>query len=915
VYSMILERLKFQNKLLVTFMFVFIPLIIVGSTIAYYQVKNILQTSIENKLYDSTDSLVNLIKTSARVSIKNRLHAIAGKNLDIARYFHNKYKKGKLSRSEAENKIKEIFLSQTIGESGYIYCLNSKGIVVIHPNDRVNGSNVSGYEFIKKQIEIKTGYLEYEWINPGENHKRPKALYMVYFKPFDWIISVSSYREEFSKLVDINDFKDSILSHGTGATGYAYVLNEDGTAVVHPTLPGINLLARQDYPNEFIRKILKIKNGKINYSWKNPGEKEAQERIVTFKHLPEYKWIVVSSSYVQEVFKPLNTFRNFLIIIPVLVVILSIGITYFISKSITRPLVSLMDKFGKGAEGNFSVRMAVKGRDEFARLSRHFNYFMDQLEKNQRKIESEIEKNRLARAALEESALKLRGLFNQSFQHAGILSPTGVLEDINQSGLDFAGCNLEDVVGRPFQEALWWRHDKDVRQLVKMSVEKALGGSFVRFETTSVSRDNEIRDIDISLKPVFNSAGDVAFIITEGRDITEYKQAAIERKNMAVQLEKAQKMEAIGTLAGGIAHDFNNILSGIFGYAQLAELNLDTPGEAGEYIVQIVKGAQRAAELVQQILTFSRRSEYEKHPLFLYIVVKEALKLIRSSIPTTIEIREKCNLRAKVLADSTQMHQVIMNLCTNAYHSMEKAEGLLTVQLKETDIPGGKDIFGQNIEPGKYLELRISDTGTGMDNETLLKAFDPYFTTKEVGKGTGFGLSVVHAIIDEHDGFIKVNSVVGKGTDFYIYLPMVDQDVNLNVAEKEKVDVQSGSENIMVVDDEEDIRIIARKFLTNLGYNVTTFDNGAKAFEAFMEHPDQYDLVVTDMTMPVMPGDELAKKILKVRQGLPIIICTGYSERLTEAKALEIGAHQYIQKPISNAKLAILIRAILDGKS
>jgi len=231
---MIFHKLKFRNRLFITFLMVFIPLILLGSAFVYYQVKKILQTGIEKELQDSTDALSNLIQTSAAVSIKTRLHGIAEKNMDIARYFYDRYRSGSLTREEALQRIEEIFLSQTIGVSGYIYCLNSKGVVEIHPNSQVKNTDLSGFEFTRRQLEMRNGYLEYDWKNPGEEKERPKALYMVYFEPLDWIISVSTYREEFYNLVDINDFRQNILSYRTGATGYAYVLAEDGTMLVHP---------------------------------------------------------------------------------------------------------------------------------------------------------------------------------------------------------------------------------------------------------------------------------------------------------------------------------------------------------------------------------------------------------------------------------------------------------------------------------------------------------------------------------------------------------------------------------------------------------------------------------------------------------------------------------------------------------
>ena len=538
----------------------------------------------------------------------------------------------------------------------------------------------------------------------------------------------------------------------------------DGTAVIHPKLQGINLLQQSKYPNEFLKQILKEKNGEINYLWQNPGEAKPREKIVIFRYLPKYKWIVASSSYVEEIFSPLRTFRNFLAVVLTMIILSFIGIAYVISASVTKPLTSLMNKLEEGAKGDFSVRMDDGAPDEFDKVSHHFNIFMDQLEKNHAKIGAEIQKN----------------------------------------------------------------------------------------------------------------------------------------------------IEAIGTLAGGIAHDFNNILSGILGYAQLAEMNLDNSIKAKGHMAQIVKGAQRAAGLIQQILTFSRQTEYEKHPLSLYLVVKEALKLLRSSIPTSIEINEEIVSKARVLADPTQMHQVIMNLCTNAYHAMGETGGVLTVKLDEVDISNTRDVFEHGMNNGRYLELEIIDTGLGMDKKTLLKAFDPYFTTKEVGKGTGFGLALVHAIVEEHEGYIKVKSSVGQGSSFYVYLPVVKPEADHSANLKEEKSLQGGTEKIMVVDDEEDIRLVFQEFLIEYGYSVQTFENGLKAFETFEKDPEQFDLIATDMTMPQMTGDELAGKLLKIRQGIPIILCTGYSETISEAKILEISIRKYLQKPVSNKELAGLIREILD---
>lgn len=892
---------------------VLIPIIFLCSVIAFFQVKKIVETSIENELFSSTDLLSGLIRTAAQVSIKNRLRAIAEKNLDIAAFFYGEYESGRLSREAAITRIGQVLLSQTIGKSGYIYCIDSQARVLVHPDGGVRGADVSGFGFVRDQLRMKRGYIEYDWKNPGEEKERPKALYMEYFQPLDWIISVSSYREEFGHLVDIADLRQSISSFTIGKSGYAYVINQAGDVLVHPKIKGMNVLKQVENPNDFIKQMLKEKNGITRYFWKNPGEARAREKIVTYKFIPEYGWIIACSSYVDEVFASLTTLKVLLLGVTVTFFLISVGAAFLISRYFTRPLEVLMEKLEQGAQGNYEVRMTTGSPDEFGRLARHFNSFMAQLENSRTVIEEQNKKNIEVRNALMKNDLKLRSLFNQSFQYTGILSPTGILEEINQSGLDYAGTGIEAVSFKPFWELPWWRHSNEVRQVVKESVAKAAQGQFTRFETTSISKKDEIRFIDISIKPVFNSAGEVAFIITEGRDITEYKLAAKERKNLAVQMEKAQKMESIGTLAGGIAHDFNNILSGILGYAQLAELNIGQPLKAKGHIAQILKGARRAARLTQQILTFSRQHEYEKLPLELSLILKEVLKLLRSSIPVTIEIVEKIESRKMVFADPTQMHQVIMNLCTNAYHAMEEGKGRLTVSLREKKISRRFDFFDQVMAEGTYLEMAISDTGTGMDKDVMLKAFDPYFTTKEVGKGTGFGLALVHAIIDEHDGYITLDTEPDKGTTFYIYLPVAGLPDAWLTGEKIKSPIDRGTERIMVVDDEADIREIIKEFLESCGYVVDTFKDGSDALVAFESKPDQYDLILTDMAMPNMTGDILARHVLGIRKDIPVILCTGYSERVTESYALEIGIKRYAQKPLASEDLSAMIREVLDS--
>ena len=346
----------------------------------------------------------------------------------------------------------------------------------------------------------------------------------------------------------------------------------------------------------------------------------------------------------------------------------------------------------------------------------------------------------------------------------------------------------------------------------------------------------------------------------------------------------------------------------------MAEINIDNPEKAKKDLEKIIQGAQRATELIQQILTFSRQTEHEKHSVKLYLIIAEALKLIRSTIPTTIEIRTNYNSKAEALADPIRIHQVIMNLCANAYHAMRVSGGILTVELDEIDIPGQDQTTDFDIPAGRYLMLKVNDTGKGMDQQTLKKIFDPYFTTKEIGEGTGLGLSLVYGIVEDHGGYIRVYSDPGKGSTFNIFFPITDKNKLSADKKSDSGPLAKGTETIMIVDDEDAILTSTQELLEDYGYKASAFSNGSYAFDEFKKNPSQFDLIITDMSMPQMTGDTLATKVLKVRNDMPIIMCTGYSESFTIDQALKLGIKRYIQKPIDSQRLLLLIREVLDGK-
>ena len=393
-------------------------------------------------------------------------------------------------------------------------------------------------------------------------------------------------------------------------------------------------------------------------------------------------------------------------------------------------------------------------------------------------------------------------------------------------------------------------------------------------------------------------------------DISRIKDLEKESLRIQAQLQQAQKMEAIGTLAGGIAHDFNNILSAVIGYTEIALADMPEDTSQHRNLQEVLKAGSRARDLVKQILTFSRQTEQELKPLQINQIVRETLKLLRASLPTTVKISQDIQSDSAVLADPTQVHQVIMNLCTNAAHAMRTKGGQLKIDLSDVVLGGSFIEQHPYLSPGVYIKLRVIDTGHGMEKAILDRIFDPFFTTKERGEGTGMGLAVVLGIVKSHGGTITVESEVGKGSIFNVFLPVIMREVDHEV--KTRAPIPTGTERILFIDDEKSLVDLGQQILERLGYKVTIRTSSVEALELFMEQPEKFDLVITDMTMPNMTGDELAGKLMNIRADIPVILCTGYSERISRERAHGLGIKEFILKPIVMRELAEKVRGVLD---
>jgi len=429
-------------------------------------------------------------------------------------------------------------------------------------------------------------------------------------------------------------------------------------------------------------------------------------------------------------------------------------------------------------------------------------------------------------------------------------------------------------------------------------------------ELEQYHKDGSTIWVEVTASFLHDDAGKVVSILGASREITQRKQAEEENKKLETRLQQAQKMEAIGTLAGGIAHDFNNILTAVLGYSELAADDAEDGTLLHSNLQEVITAGNRAKDLVKQILAFSRRADQELKPVHVDLIVKEAVKLIRASLPSTIEIELNLASKSATLADPTQIHQVLMNLCTNAHHAMRENGGVLTVSLSDITIDAGFESHKLDLATGGYLCLQVKDTGHGMPEEVRARIFDPFFTTKERDKGTGMGLAVVHGIVKSHGGAICVHSKPGKGTSFTIYLPLIRAEVKKTAGTGTKL--PTGDECILFVDDEKTLVDLGRQMLERLGYRVECRTSSIEALELFKNRPDQFDLVITDMTMPNLTGDKLTRQIMNIRPDIPVILCTGFSEQIGEESAKELGIREFIFKPLEMEKLAGTVRKVLD---
>ena len=854
---------------------------------------------------------ISQAETRLKQTIRNRTHEA----YDIALNLYNQHR---ATRSPAE--LKKIITDalrpiRYNNQRGYYFITRLDGVEVLFADrPEMEGKNLidlqdtQGKFVIRDMIAITResgeGFYHYSWTKPNQaGQDFPKIAFIKHFEPFDWLIGTGEYLDDV-----LNDIQQEILTRiekiAFGEDGYIFAVQWNGLSLVEPQ-KGKNMIDITDANGvKIVQELIKAAKsggGYVSYVMPKFDRDTAYNKLSYTRPIPEWQWLVGAGVNMDKIETVIAQKRALLRerVKSDIFKIISILFAVLLFVLLIVKLISNRNK------KNFNLFAAFfsKAATESVKLESekfHFKEFETLAEAANRMI---IERNE-AETALRQSERNYRQLVQSANSIIMRMDTAGRVIFFNQYAQNFFGYSAADILGKNVIGTIVPPKDRTGFDLKQMIDDIGTHPErYVSNENENIRRNGERVRVAWMNKAIYDDESNVREILCVGIDVTQKWQ-------LEKRLAQAQKMEAIGTLAGGIAHDFNNILSAIMGYTELSLIDIPPDSAVRNNLKQVLKAGGRAKELVQQILTYSRQRENEMQPVKINLIVNEALKLLRASLPSTIQINHNITSNLAVLSDPTNIHQVIMNLCTNAGHAMQENGGLLEVSL--SDVTLDADFFKDHpgLNPGKFVRLTVSDTGHGMSPDIIDRIFDPFFSTKKKGEGTGMGLSVVHGIVKSHGGTLTVDSTPGQGSVFNAFFPAIESEW---APDNDHADLMvTGTETILFVDDEAFQADIAKQMLSRLGYRLTTCTSSVEALELFRQSPEKFDLVITDMTMPQMTGDVLARELISIRPDIPIIVCTGYSDRIDTDMANEIGIRELLMKPVVMKDIAQCIRRALE---
>jgi two-component system cell cycle sensor histidine kinase/response regulator CckA len=864
-----------------------------------------------NQVIDYIQFKISQAETRLKQIISNRTHEA----YDIAVNLYNQHRATK-NPADLKKIIKDALRPiRYNNQRGYYFITRLDGVEILFADrPEMEGKNLidmqdtQGKFVIRDMIalarESGEGFYRYAWTKPQQTGKDfPKIAFIKHFEPFDWLIGTGEYLDDV-----VADIQQEVLARieniSFGEDGYIFAVQWDGLSLVEPQ-KGKNMIDLVDANGvEIVRELIqaaKSGGGYVSYVMPKFDRDTTYNKLSYSEPIADWQWLVGAGVDMDRIETVIDQKRAalqkrvtsdiFKIISILFAILLFVLLIVKLVSNRNRKNFNLFTAF-------FSKAATESVKIESGNL--HFKEFETLADAANRMISERNE----AETAMRQSERNYRQLVQSVNCIIMRMDTAGRVIFFNQYAQDFFGYREADILGKNVIGTIVPQKDRTGFDLTQMITD--IGTHPERYasnENENIRHDGEPVRVAWMNKAIYDDKDRVKEILCVGIDVTQKWQ-------LEKRLAQAQKMEAIGTLAGGIAHDFNNILSAIMGYTELTLIDIPPDSALRNNLKQVLKAGGRAKDLVQQILTYSRQREREMQPVKINLIVNEALKLLRASLPSTIRINNNIASNLAIMSDPTNIHQVIMNLCTNASHAMQENGGLLEVSLTDMDIDAEFAKHHPGLKPGKFVRLSVSDTGHGMPPEVIERIYDPFFSTKKKGEGTGMGLSVVHGIIKSHGGTLTVDSTAGQGSVFKAYFPAIESEW---VPDNEHADLMvTGNERILFVDDEAFQADIAKQMLSRLGYRLTTCTSSVEALELFMQSPEKFDLVITDMTMPHMAGDVLARELISLRPDIPIIVCTGYSDRIDSDIAEEIGIGELVMKPVVMKDIAQCIRRVLD---
>ncbi len=876
--------MKLRNKIFLYFG-LFLFLVILGfAALEYFVVEQSLHTSEKKNLQQNVESISTAAETMLNLSIKNYLRSVVDQNMLVLEGLYAKVQQGKISEKEAKNAFQNHIQGQKIGKSGYVVALrqeDSRILLEIHPFMR--GQDCSDNLGCQTWIAQKNGYNEYDWKNPEDEKTRKKVGYIRYFEPWNWIVGSTSYKDEFTQLVQIEDLKQLIKPFKILERGYFFVMNDQYEMLIHPRLEGRNILEMKNKDGTNLTKqLMQNQESIFYYRWRSPTDEREEDKFAYIRKLEDFNWYLVASGYVEDIVAPIRKtmYVSYLLIIVVALVL--VILTTLFSRSLIRPLKILLEGLKEFETKRKTFKMSVRSVSEIDSVGDAMEYMTHTI------VDSEKEKKELL--------IQLNSIINSM---PSILVVVDSNENVilwNEKAADYSGYSSNEAVNQPVSKVLLdFKHDlESLRQYI---IEQKSYTKVCKIE--SVSKPDQFFEIFLYPLPAAMKSAVIRI-----DDISN-------RIHIEEALLQSRKMDAVGYLAGGIAHDFNNMLSGIIGSVQILEKRLGDPVKSKKTLKVILDTATRAAGLTHNLLSFSRKNVRKSEPLHVHVAVKEVVSILKRSINKSIEIRLDLQAENDVVdSDPSELQSLFMNLAINSSHAMPEG-GVLTFRSQKlsSDKTVLKPMLSENLSE-QYIKLEVEDTGVGIPEAIIDKVFDPFFTTKDQGKGTGLGLSSAYGAVMHLNGKISVSSEIGKGSLFSILLPLSDKQPSIQ--DRELTEEISGSGTILVVEDEELLRDITQETLEDLGYKVLLAANGLEGIEQFQQYHAEIDLVLLDMIMPVMTGHECFQKLKKIDPNVRVIVVSGFSkdEQLNQMQ-LE-GEFAYLRKPYDTATISRVISSILQ---